>query len=80
MKKLFSFLGISLVILVLIVLIAGFVQPKDLSIERSVSINASQNVVFNQIKFFKNWPNWSPLVDKEPNVKNALFRFRWTNR
>jgi effector-binding domain-containing protein len=69
MKKLFSFLGISLAILVLIVLIAGFVQPKDLSIERSVSINASHNVVFNQIKFFKNWPNWSPMVDKEPNVK-----------
>ena len=69
MKKLFSFLGISLVVLVLIILIAGFMQPKDLSIEHSVSINASQKVVFNQIKFFKNWANWSPLVDKEPNVK-----------
>jgi effector-binding domain-containing protein len=69
MKKLISFLGISLVIVVLIILIAGFVQPKDLSIERSVSINASHNVVFNQIKFFKNWTNWSPMVDKEPNIK-----------
>jgi effector-binding domain-containing protein len=69
MKKLISFLGISLVIVVLIILIAGFMQPKDLSIERSVSINASHNVVFNQIKFFKNWTNWSPMVDKEPNIK-----------
>lgn len=69
MKKLFTILGISLVILVLLVLVAGLVQPKDLSLERSVAINAPQNVVFNQIKFFKNWPNWSPWVAKEPNVK-----------
>jgi len=68
-KKLFTFLGISLIILVITILIFGLLQPKDLSIERSVSINAPQNVVFNQIKFFKNWPNWSPLVDKEPNVQ-----------
>lgn len=69
MKKFITFLGISLVVLIVLLLIAGTVQPKDLSIERSIEIKSPQNVVFNQIKFFKNWPNWSPWFAKEPTLK-----------
>jgi hypothetical protein len=69
MKKLFRVLGISILALLVILLVLAVVQPKDVLIERSLTIKSPHAAVFNQIKYFKNWVNWSPWVAQEPNVK-----------
>lgn len=33
---------------------------KDYAVERSIIINASDELVWTQVKYFKNWRNWSP--------------------
>lgn len=69
MKKFFKVIGVSLLALLLILLLLAIVQPKDVLIERSLTIKSPQTAIFNQIKYFKNWVNWSPWVAREPNVK-----------
>lgn len=72
MKRLFKNLGFSLLALLLILLLAAMVMPKDLLIKRNVIVKAPKATVFNQIKYFKNWVNWSPWVAKEPAM-NILY-------
>lgn len=69
MKRLFQFLGIAILLLVIVFISSAIIQPKDLVVERSIVIKAPQQAVFNQIQFFKNWPNWSPWIAKEPTMK-----------
>lgn len=69
MKILFKILGIALLALLLIILILGLTQPKDVSVERTIVIKAPQAAVLDQITNFKNWTNWSPWIAKEPKVK-----------
>ena len=69
MKILFKILGIALLALLLIMLILGLTQPKDVSVERTIVIKAPQAAVLDQITNFKNWTNWSPWIAKEPKVK-----------
>lgn len=69
MKKLFKILGYLLLVLIAVFLILAATQPNDKKIERSITIKAPQNEVFNQISNFKNWPNWSPWIAKDPSVK-----------
>lgn len=67
--KILRFLGILILVLVVIVLVLGLVMPKDVVVTRSTSINAPKDVVFNQVVNFKNWPNWSPWLEKDPNTQ-----------
>lgn len=69
MKRVFQFLGIALLLLVITFITLAIVQPKDLIVERSIIVKAPQQAVFNQIQHFKNWPNWSPWIAKEPTMK-----------
>lgn len=69
MKKLFKFLGILVLLLIVIFLVMSLVQPKDATVERSIVIKAPQHAVFEQVSKFKNWPNWSPWIAMEPKVK-----------
>ncbi len=69
MKKFFKILGILILILIIVFLILGLTQPKDITIVRTTTIKAPQQVVFNQISRFRNWPNWSPWLEVEPTTK-----------
>ncbi len=69
MKKFFKFLGILLLILIVVIVVVGLIAPKDIKVERSQTINAPKEVVFEQIVKFKNWPNWSPWYKMEPTVE-----------
>lgn len=69
MKRLFQILGIALLLLFIAFIISAVIQPKDLIIERSIIVKAPQQAVYNQIQYFKNWPNWSPWIAKEPTMK-----------
>jgi effector-binding domain-containing protein len=69
MKKFFKVLGVVVLLIVAIFLLLGLAQSKDVSVVRTTTIIAPQNVVFDQIARFKNWPNWSPWVEVEPSVQ-----------
>jgi effector-binding domain-containing protein len=58
-----------------ILLIIGFayVLPRNVLVERSIIINASEEAVFEQINTMKNWETWSPWHKIDPNMKIEYF-------
>lgn len=72
MKKVLKVLGITLAILVLIVVVLGLIAPKEFGVERSITINAPQSSVANQMFHFSNFHNWSPWQDMDPNMQSEV--------
>ena len=68
MKKFFKIIGILLLLLIVGVLVAGLILPKDVTVERSTVINAPPEAVFEQMVLFRNTPNWSPFLEQEPTA------------
>jgi hypothetical protein len=64
MIALYIFIGI----VVLIGAIIPLMLPSKKHLERSIEINASKEKVYEQISSFKNWVNWSPWQEKDPNA------------
>lgn len=69
MKKVFKISGITIALLLALVFILGLLFPKKIVIVREGKINAPKAMVMQQIRYFKNWPNWSPWIAIEPTVK-----------
>jgi effector-binding domain-containing protein len=69
MKKFLKFLLVLIIVLVVGLLIAGLVMPKDITVSRSTLIKAPKEAVFAQIVLFKNWPNWSPFYRMDTAMK-----------
>jgi len=68
MKFVKGILGLLLTLLV-VSLIAAVFLPKDIHVERSMTINAPAASVFNQVNTLKNWENWSPWARMDPDMK-----------
>ncbi|OJW77577.1 MAG: hypothetical protein BGO69_11770 [Bacteroidetes bacterium 46-16] len=73
MKKFLRFIGILLLVLILIVVILGIIEPKDVTVERSITINGPREMVWDQMTQFKNGPNWDPWYKMEPDVARTYF-------
>lgn len=69
MKKFLRFLGILLLLIIVIILVLGLIEPKDQTIERSMTMNAPKAVVWEQIAKYKEWPHWSPWVRMDSTMK-----------
>ncbi|MEZ4984128.1 MAG: hypothetical protein R2795_03670 [Saprospiraceae bacterium] len=39
--------------------------------ERTISINAPQAVVFDAVNELKNWESWSPWQEQDPSTKTV---------
>ncbi|MBT8450516.1 MAG: SRPBCC family protein [Deltaproteobacteria bacterium] len=63
-----------LVVLGLVVLVVGIgaFLPKDFRVERSIEIDASPEVVFDQVDSLPNWAAWSPWIAHDPSIKNEF--------
>ncbi|MDX1472369.1 MAG: hypothetical protein R3213_12790, partial [Flavobacteriaceae bacterium] len=57
---LIAFIGISIYIAV---------QPNDYRFERSRVFTAPQEVLYNKVNDYKEWPSFSPWMEREPNAK-----------
>ncbi|PKB16123.1 SRPBCC family protein [Flavobacterium sp. 5] len=67
--KVLKFIGIGIVGLIVFLLIAAMIIPKDYTVSVSTTINKSQLVVFDYVKMIKNQEKYSVWVMKDPNVK-----------
>lgn len=72
MKKVLRFIGVLLLILVVGVLILGLVAPKEMAVTRTELINAPKSVVAAQMLHYKNFNNWSPWSELDPNMKTEV--------
>lgn len=67
--KALKIIGIVLLVLVVLIVILGVIAPKDYSVERSTIINAPAQLVFNHVKFWRNWQAWSPWAEMDSTMK-----------
>ena len=51
------------------VLALAFYEPNDVTVTRSIVINTSKDVVFEQIAHLPNWRNWSTLPGSDTSAK-----------
>lgn len=70
--KILRFLGILILLLVAILLIVGLFAPKDITIERSVVVNAPQNAASDYMFRFSNFKSWSPWQDLDSNMTSSI--------
>ena len=66
-----NFLRILLGVLgfiVVAILVLSFVEPKDVSVSRTIYINSPNDMVWEQVTNFKNWTHWSPWYEMDTNA------------
>ncbi|TDE16805.1 GNAT family N-acetyltransferase [Dyadobacter psychrotolerans] len=63
-KLLYIILG-----LIVLVLVAGLIMPKNYAVEREIVINKPKAEVFEYLKSLKNQDNWSVWMKMDPNIK-----------
>lgn len=67
--KILKYLLFIVLGLVAIISILGLIAPNDYSAERQVTINKSNDQVFEYLKSLKNQDNWSVWAKMDPNMK-----------
>ncbi len=70
--KVLKYVFLVLLGLAVLFLLAAFFARHDYHIERSIEIEAPREIVYNQVRFFKNAPNWSPWLYLDPEVKTSI--------
>jgi hypothetical protein len=65
LKKILRYLFIA----VAIFLSVGLLLPGKSHVERQITIVAPTTAVFGQVNELKNWVNWSPWHQLDPNAK-----------
>ncbi len=51
---------------------ASLFIPSKYTVERSKTFNAPTDIVFEQIINFKTWEKWSPMKEKDPDLKSLF--------
>ena len=70
--KILRILLIIVLVIVAAVVILGLVAPKETTVERTITINAPQSLVADQMFRFANFKNWSPWQEMDPDMKTTL--------
>lgn len=60
---------VGILVLGIIALIAGFLLPSQVHVERQTLINASPEQVFARISDFNAWSDWSPWAKMDPDAE-----------
>ncbi|MES2838319.1 MAG: GyrI-like domain-containing protein [Bacteroidota bacterium] len=71
--KMIKKIGIALLIIIGLVVVVSLFLPSQRVVERSISINAPTEIVFEQINTLKNWVNWSPWYKMDTAVVQTYF-------
>jgi effector-binding domain-containing protein len=66
--KVLKIFGLILLVLVVLIIVLGLIAPKKYEVERSVIINAPNEMVFNHVVKFRNWNAWSPWAERDSTM------------
>lgn len=69
--KILKIVGLVILALLGVIVLLGIIAPKELSVSRSIVINAPPAAVFNAVNELPNWDNWSPWSEVDPSIKNV---------
>lgn len=72
MKKFFKFIGIVVLLFILFILVSGIFISRKFHFERSISINAPKEEVWNNISRFENFEKWDPWLVRDPSMKRSI--------
>ncbi|ESQ81038.1 SRPBCC family protein [Asticcacaulis sp. YBE204] len=53
------------------VLILAAIRPDHFRLQRSMTIEAAPEVIFDEIQDFRKWRNWSPWENIDPNLRRT---------
>ena len=67
--KLLKNLIIALVGLVVVLAVVGFLLPSSVHVERSITVGAPPDAVFELVNSFENFNKWSPWYQRDPNAE-----------
>lgn len=71
MKKFLAIAVVAIVVLVAILAVVVSMQPSSFKIERTATIAAPAEQVFEQVNDFHLWENWSPWAKLDPNMQTT---------
>ena len=66
--KFLKIFGIIVLAIIILIVLLGIIAPKEYQAERTISINAPKAMVFNHIKYWRNWQAWSPWAEQDPEM------------
>jgi hypothetical protein len=72
MSKTIIIIGVVLGAIVIAGVILSLVAPKRITITCSEFIEAPKELVYDQIRFLRNFPNWSPFKAQDPDQKHVI--------
>ncbi len=64
-------IGSVIIVLLLVVIVLGIALPKNVTINRSVTIDAPASTIFEHVNDLRAWASWSPWLDLDPNLFQA---------
>lgn len=67
--KVLKKIAIVLLIVVIIAAVIGWMLPSQIHVERSLTMNAPVENIYNQVSVMKNWEGWSPWKKMDPEMK-----------
>ncbi len=70
--KILKGIGITLLTIIVLYIILGFVGPSHYKVERELLIDAPPSKVWAQVSNFNEWNNWSPWKEKDPTMENTI--------
>jgi effector-binding domain-containing protein len=70
--KILKVIGIILAVIIVIAAILTFTLPTKYNVERSITIDAPRNIVYDQVRYFKNFTAWSPWSNLDPAMSYEI--------
>jgi effector-binding domain-containing protein/uncharacterized protein YndB with AHSA1/START domain len=70
--KALKIIGMIVGAIIVLVLVLHLIAPSDFQMERSMTIDAPKELVFNNIQYWQKWQAWSPWAEQDPSMKVTL--------
>jgi len=62
---------VAIVAVLLLAVVVGLLLPRQVRVERSISINRPASLVYAVVNSFQLFPKWSPWQDLDPNMHQS---------
>lgn len=72
MKTFLKLIGVIILLGVVAILVAGFFIPKEYHFEKSITIKAPKEIIWNNISTFSNFEKWDPWHSKDTLMQRTI--------